>query len=83
MFKRRWTCATTSRRVHEPASKAEVFEKLAVFGHDQGLVETNAQRLHEADLIQITENHYLPLNEEICQQAAESLKAEFLHELEE
>lgn len=70
-------------RWYEPASKAEVFEKLTVFGHDQGLVETNAQRLHEADLIQITENHYLPLNEEICQQAAESLKAEFLQELEE
>lgn len=70
-------------RWYEPASKAEVFEKLAVFGHEQELVENNARRLHDADLIQITENHYLPVNAEICQQAAESLMAEFLHELEE
>ena len=68
-------------RWYEPVSKAEVFEKLAVFGHDQGLIETNAQRLHEADLIQITENHYLPLNEEICQQAADSLLDEILQAL--
>ena len=67
----------------EPASKAEVFEKLAVLGHEPEVVESNAGRLHDADLIQITENHYLPLNEEICQQAAESLMAEFLQELEE
>ena len=69
-------------RWYEPASKAEVFEKLAVLGHEPELVENNARRLHEADLIKITENHYLPLNEEICQQAAESLMAEFLQELE-
>ncbi len=70
-------------RWYEPANKAELFEKLAGFGHWPQLVENNARRLHDADLIQITENHYLPLNEEICQQAAESLMAEFLHELEE
>lgn len=67
----------------EPASKAEVFEKLAVLGHEPEVVESNAGRLHDADLIQITENHYLPLNEEICQQAAESLMDEFLREMEE
>lgn len=70
-------------RWYEPANKAEIFAKLAVFGHESGLVENNARRLHDADLIQITENHYLPLNEEICQQAAESLMSEFLQELEE
>ena len=70
-------------RWYEPANKAEIFEKLAGFGHRPKLVENNAQRLHDADLIQITENHYLPLNEEICQQAAESLMAELLLELEE
>ena len=70
-------------RWYDPAEKSLVLEILAMLGHEQGLVENNAQRLHEADLIQITENHYLPLNEEICQQAAESLMDEFLRELEE
>ena len=70
-------------RWYEPASKAEVFQKLAAVVHEQELIEANAQRLQEADLIQITENHYLPLNEEICQQSAETLMDEFLRELEE
>lgn len=70
-------------RWYDPAAKTRVFEKLATFGHRQELVENNAQRLQNNGLIQITENHYLPLNEEICQQAAESLMDEFLRELEE
>ena len=70
-------------RWFDPANKIEVFKRLAVFGHKPELVENNAQRLHEAQLIQITEHHYLPLNEDICQQAAESLMDEFLQELEE
>ncbi len=70
-------------RWYDPANKAEIFEKLAGFGHEQELVENNARRLHDADLIQITENHYLPVKEEICQQAAESLMAEILHQLDE
>ena len=70
-------------RWYDPAHKAEVFEKLAVLGHEQELVENNAQRLRDGGLIQITENHYLPLNEEICQQAAFSLMPEILRELEE
>ena len=41
-------------RWYEPASKAEIFEKLAGVGHEPELVENNAQRLHDADLIQIT-----------------------------
>jgi hypothetical protein len=70
-------------RWYDPAAKAKIFEKLATFEHEQRLVEDNAQRLQDDGLIQITENHYLPLNEEICQQAAESLMDEFLRELEE
>lgn len=70
-------------RWYDPASKAEILEKLTGFGHEQELVENNAQRLHDADLIRITENYYLPYNKQICQQAAESLMAEFLHELED
>lgn len=68
---------------YDPASKTDVFEKLAIFGHERALVENNARRLHDAELIQITENHYLPRNEEICQQAAESLLDEILQDLEE
>lgn len=70
-------------RWYDPANKAYVFEKLAGFGYGRELVENNARRLHDADLIKITENHYLPLNEEICQQAAESLMPEILQELGE
>ncbi len=70
-------------RWYDPAAKTRVFQILATFGHGRELVENNAQRLRDDGLIQITENHYLPLNEEICQQAAESLLDEFLRELEE
>ncbi len=70
-------------RWYEPASKDQIFQKLAVLGHERELVANNARRLQDDGLIQITENYYLPLNEEVCQQAAESLMAEFLHELEE
>ncbi|MBL6927687.1 MAG: hypothetical protein ISR44_00820 [Rhodospirillales bacterium] len=70
-------------RWYDPANKIEVFEKLAGLGHGEELVKINAQRLQAADLIQITENHYLPLNKDICQQAAESLMDEFLQELED
>lgn len=70
-------------RWYDPAKKAEIYEKLAGFGYERGLVENNAGRLHDASLIKITENHYLPLDEEICQRAAESLMDEFLRELEE
>ncbi len=69
-------------RWYEPASKDEIFQKLAVFGHERELVAFNARRLQDDGLIQITENHYLPWNEEVCQQAAESLMAEILRELE-
>lgn len=69
-------------RWYEPASKDQIFQKLAVLGHERELVANNARRLQDDGLIQITENHYLPLNEEICQQAAESLMAEILQELE-
>lgn len=67
---------------YEPASKEEIFEKLAMIGHEPELVAQNAQVLHDNGLIKITENYYLPLNEEICQQAAEFLMAEFLQELQ-
>ena len=67
---------------NQPATKVEIFEKLAVLGHDQKLVEDNAQRLQGAELIQITENYYLPLNQDVCQQAAESLMDEILRDLE-
>jgi len=70
-------------RWFEPVNKIEIFKKLAGFGHEQELIENNAQRLREADLIQITENHYLPMNVEICQQAAESLMDEILQNLDE
>ncbi len=68
---------------YDPASKTRILEKLNSFGYDQTLVENNAQRLEANGLIQITESHYLPLNAEVCQQAAETLMAEILLELEE
>jgi hypothetical protein len=70
-------------RWYDPAIKTDMFQKLAEFGHEKELVESNAQRLHEAHLIKITNNYYLPMDEEVCQQAAESLMTEFLNELGE
>ena len=70
-------------RWYEPASKDRIFQKLAVLGHERELVENNARHLQNDGLIMITENHYLPLNEKICQQAAEFLMVEILQELEE
>ena len=70
-------------RWYDPATRAEICEKLVAFGYAEELVENNAERLHDAGLIKITENHYLPMNAEICQQAAESLMDEFVRELEE
>lgn len=65
----------------DPVRKTEIFDRLAKIGHERDLIESNAQRLHDSELIKITENHYLPLNKEICHQAADSLMPEFLKEL--
>ena len=70
-------------RWYDPAEKTVIFEKLAEFGYSRELVESNTRRLVDSDLIKITENHYLPLNQEICQQAAETMMDEFLSELED
>ncbi len=69
-------------RWYDPASKTEIKRKLKVLGHSENMVESNARRLHEANLIKITENYYLPLDEELCQQAAETIMAEILQELQ-
>lgn len=67
----------------DPAEKVTVIGKLVARGYAQAAVEANALRLQEAHLIHITENHYLPENMQVCQEAAESLMDEFLRELEE
>lgn len=70
-------------RWYDPLQKGKVVGKLGELGHSQELVMNNAQRLHDAGLIKMTENYLIPLNEEVCQQAAESLMAEILLELKD
>ena len=69
-------------RWYDPANQTEIQAKMLKHGHAREFVEIYARRLQDDGLIKITENHYLPLNEEVCQQAAESLTPEFLLELE-
>lgn len=70
-------------RWYDPAGKAMIDDKLLNLGHTKESVENNALRLHEIGLMQVTENHYLPLDNAICDEAAESLIDEFLSELEQ
>lgn len=69
-------------RWFDPATKAQVHERLVGLGYGEGTIETNAARLQESKLIKITQRHYLPDNLDICQQAADTLVDEFLEELE-
>ncbi|MGR8964975.1 hypothetical protein ACU8MP_29485 (plasmid) [Rhizobium leguminosarum] len=66
----------------DPATKVEVNARIEGRGFEAGVIAINAQRLHEAQLINITENHYLPVAAEVCQQAADTLTEEFLLELQ-
>jgi hypothetical protein len=68
-------------RWYDPANKTEISEKLDKFGYGPEQIEINARRLEEAGLIKITTNYYLTADEEVCQEAAESLMTEFLDEL--
>ncbi|BAV51547.1 Uncharacterized protein MLTONO_6645 [Mesorhizobium loti] len=66
----------------DPATKAEVHGRIAKLGHQDDIVVLNAQRLEQAGLIKVTDNHYLPIVEEVCLQAADSLMGELLQELD-
>jgi hypothetical protein len=66
----------------DPATKQEVNGRIATLGHPEELILINAQRLQQAGLIKITENHYLLIDEEVSQQAAEALMDELVQELE-
>ena len=65
----------------DPATKTEVNSRIAALGHDVKVIVTNAQRLEQAGLIKMTENHYLTIAEEVSQQAANSLIDELVQEL--
>ncbi|MBY5863194.1 hypothetical protein [Rhizobium leguminosarum] len=69
-------------RWFDPATKAEVERRLEARGYERDAILANAQRLHDENLICITENHYLAVASDICQQAAETLLDEFTGELE-
>ncbi len=68
-------------RWFEPAKKTEIFEKMASLGYDQKLIENNVQRLQSAGLMKVTDNYYLPLDKDVCDQAARVLLPEILQEL--
>ncbi len=66
----------------DPATKNEIVSRILARGFDETVIIVNAQRLHDEQLLIITDNHYLPLDENICQQAADTLIDEFLAELD-
>lgn len=67
----------------DPATIEQVMKKLLSLGYGKVSIETNAQRLQDSKLLKITQYHYLPVNEDVCQQAADTLLDEILEELEE
>jgi hypothetical protein len=69
-------------RWFDPATKEEVNGRIAALGHKAEVILINAQRLQQAGLIKVTENHYLSIVEEVSQQAAETLTDELVQELE-
>ncbi|NKL91692.1 hypothetical protein [Rhizobium leguminosarum] len=69
-------------RWFDPATKAEVEQRLQARGYEKDVILANARRLHDENLICITENHYLAVANDICQQAAETLLDELTGELE-
>jgi hypothetical protein len=69
-------------RWFDPATKSEVNGRIVGHGFEEAVIAINAQRLHDENLLVITEHHYLPVAESICQHAAETLMDEFLAELE-
>ena len=66
---------------YDPAEKNVIFEKLGGLGYEQAIVELNALRLADEGVLTISQNHYLPNDLEICQQAADTLSNEFMAEL--
>jgi hypothetical protein len=66
---------------YDPAEKNMMFEKFGDLGYEQAKVEANAKRLEIEGILIISQNHYLPKNVEICQQAADTLSNEFIAEL--
>lgn len=65
----------------DPAKREEISLRLEGFGYGRPVVEQNASRLEEAGLIRITEHYYLPLDDDLCQLAANTLFEEILAEL--
>lgn len=68
-------------RWFDPATKSEVNDKIMAHGFEEAVIVVNAQRLHDQNILAITEYHYLVVAEDICQQAADTLMEEFVAEL--
>lgn len=66
----------------DPAPIGEVHRRIIAQGFGEAAITSNARRLHEEMLISITDSHYLSMNDEICQQAADTMIHEFLAELQ-
>ncbi|WP_027666117.1 hypothetical protein [Rhizobium leguminosarum] len=66
----------------DPAPIIEVNARIVAQGFEETMIISNAQRLHNEKLLAITDNHYLSLDDEVCQQAADTLMFEFLAELQ-
>jgi hypothetical protein len=65
----------------DPAPIVEVRGRIMAHGFGEAEISANARRLSDEKLIMITDKHYLSLDDNVCQQAADTLIDEFLAEL--
>lgn len=67
---------------YDPVSIERVSDELLELAHSQAAIQSNIERLCEAEFIVSTKQHLLPLNTEICRQAADTLIDEFIKRLD-
>jgi hypothetical protein len=67
---------------YEPISIDRVKKELTKLDHAEMSIQTNIDRLCEAELIFATAHHLLPLNTKVCEEAAEDLMDEFIARLD-
>lgn len=65
----------------EPVTVQQVTEDLSEQGHSELAIQTNVERLCDAEILLTTKHHLLPLNVKACQEAAEASIEEFIERL--
>ena len=65
-----------------PLSKANAMQKIAGLGHSEAAILSCIERISQERVIRLTKSHILPLDQTVCQQAAETLIDEFTESLD-